>query len=93
MNLKSFAEFAAGVESKFTVAAGTLQGAIEALRGLRCAGDKRRGKNRHYAMVDIGMAAGRCFFMQSLSLLAARGIAAARLWSLLHGACSDGLAS
>src|SRR5260370_35700834 len=35
--------------------------------GLR---DKRRGKNRHYLMADIGMAAFSVFFMQSPSFLA-----------------------
>jgi hypothetical protein len=44
------------------------------LSGLRetCAGlpDKRRGKNSHYAMADIGMAAFSVFFMQSPSFLA-----------------------
>ena len=32
--------------------------------------DKRRGKNSHYAMADIGMAAFSVFFMQSPSFLA-----------------------
>jgi hypothetical protein len=37
-----------------------------------CAGlpDKRCGKNSHYVMADIGMAAFSVFFMQSLSFLA-----------------------
>jgi hypothetical protein len=51
---------------------------VETLRGLllavreACAvlADKRRGKNRHYTMADIGMAAFSVFFMQSPSFLA-----------------------
>src|SRR5208337_4606203 len=41
------------------------------MRGV-CAGlpDKRRGRNVHYAMADIGMAAFSVFFMQSPSFLA-----------------------
>ena len=50
---------------------GTVEGLISALRET-CAGlpDKRRGKNSHYAMADIGMAAFSVFFMQSPSFLA-----------------------
>src|SRR5271165_6110276 len=41
------------------------------MRGV-CAGlpDKRRGRNVHYAMADIGMAAFSVFFMQSPSFFA-----------------------
>jgi hypothetical protein len=48
-----------------------VEGLISALRET-CAGlpDKRRGKNSHYAMADIGMAAFLVFFMQSPSFLA-----------------------
>ena len=44
---------------------------ISALRAI-CAGllDKRRGKNFHYSMADIGTAAFSVFFMQSPSFLA-----------------------
>jgi hypothetical protein len=40
-----------------------------------CAGvpDKRRGKNSHYAMADIGMAAFSVFFIQSPSFLGQGG--------------------
>jgi hypothetical protein len=50
---------------------GTVEGLISALRET-CAGlpDKRRGKNSHYAMADIGLAAFSVFFMQSSSFLA-----------------------
>ena len=50
---------------------GTLEDLISALRAT-CAGlpDKRRGKNSHYVMADIGMAAFSVFFMQSPSFLA-----------------------
>jgi hypothetical protein len=50
---------------------GTVEGLISALREI-CAvlPDKRRGKNSHYAMADIGMAAFSVFFMQSPSFLA-----------------------
>ena len=44
------------------------------IRALReaCAGlfDRRMGKNVHYSMIDIGMAAFAVFFMQSPSFLA-----------------------
>ena len=44
------------------------------IRALReaCAGlfDRRTGKNVHYSMIDIGMAAFAVFFMQSPSFLA-----------------------
>jgi len=50
---------------------GTIEDLISALRET-CAGlpDKRRGKNSHYVMADIGMAAFSVFFMQSPSFLA-----------------------
>ena len=50
---------------------GTVEGLISALRET-CVGlpDKRRGKNSHYAMADIAMAAFSVFFMQSPSFLA-----------------------
>jgi len=50
---------------------GTTEDLISGLRAT-CAGlpDKRRGKNRHYLMADIGMAAFSPFFMQSPSFLA-----------------------
>jgi hypothetical protein len=50
---------------------GTVEYLISGLRAT-CAGlpDKRRGKNRHYDMADIGMAAFSPFFMQSPSFLA-----------------------
>ena len=49
----------------------TLRGLLSAVRE-SCAAlkDKRRGKNRHYTMADIGMAAFSVFFMQSPSFLA-----------------------
>ena len=49
----------------------TLRGLLLAVREA-CAvlADKRRGKNRHYTMADIGMAAFSVFFMQSPSFLA-----------------------
>src|ERR1700688_141123 len=49
------------------------------MRGV-CAGlpDKRRGRNVHYAIADIGMAAFSVFFMQSPSFLA-------RQRRVLHG--------
>jgi hypothetical protein len=48
-----------------------LDSLIATMRGV-CAGlpDKRRGRNVHYAMADIGMAAFSVFFMQSPSFLA-----------------------
>jgi hypothetical protein len=50
---------------------GTIEELISTLRAT-CGGlrDKRRGKNRHYLMADIGMAAFSVFFMQSPSFLA-----------------------
>jgi hypothetical protein len=50
---------------------GTLEDLVSGLRET-CAGlpDKRRGKNSHYTMADIGMAAFSVFFMQSPSFLA-----------------------
>jgi hypothetical protein len=50
-----------GGRIKFTVAAGTLQGAIEALRGLRCAGDKRRGKTGITRWSTSAWRRDRCF--------------------------------
>ena len=51
-----------------------LDSLIATMRGV-CAGlpDKRRGRNVHYAMADIGMAAFSVFFMQSPSFLALEG--------------------
>ena len=76
------------------LAAETLQGLLSRLCEARAAlatnGGERTGITR---WSTSAWRRGRCFFMQSLSLLAARGIAASRLWCLLHGACSDGLAS
>jgi hypothetical protein len=48
-----------------------LDSLIEAVRDV-CAAqpDKRRGRNRHFSMADIGMAAFSVFFMQSPSFLA-----------------------
>jgi hypothetical protein len=48
-----------------------LDSLIEAVRDV-CAAlpDKRRGRNRHFSMADIGMAAFSIFFMQSPSFLA-----------------------
>jgi hypothetical protein len=48
-----------------------LDSLIATMRGV-CAGlpDKRRGRNVHYPMADIGMAAFSVFFMQSPSFLA-----------------------
>jgi hypothetical protein len=50
---------------------GTVEDLISGLRAT-CAGlpDKRRGKNSHYTMADIGMAGFSPFFMQSPSFLA-----------------------
>jgi hypothetical protein len=50
---------------------GTVDDLISALR-VTCAGlpDKRRGKNSHYPMADIGLAAFSVFFMQCASFLA-----------------------
>jgi len=48
-----------------------LESLIETIRGA-CAAlpDKRRGRNRHFTMADIGMSAFSIFFMQSPSFLA-----------------------
>jgi len=50
---------------------GRLDSLIDAARGV-CAAlpDRRRGRNCHFAMADIGMAAFSAFFMQSPSFLA-----------------------
>jgi hypothetical protein len=48
-----------------------VDGLISALRAIcACLLDKRRGKNRHYSMADIAMAAFSVFFMQCPSFLA-----------------------